>query len=82
MLQAQGKLEAAKEAFGENLAISRRLAEHDLSNAEWQRDLALGPSGESHTSWPRRADMMPRCRSTRKRVASSKRPNSSENVAP
>ncbi len=41
MLQAPGELEAAQEAFGVNLAISRRLAERDLTNAERQRDLAV-----------------------------------------
>jgi hypothetical protein len=41
VLQAPGELEAAQEAFGVNLAISRRLAERDLTNAEWQRDLAV-----------------------------------------
>jgi hypothetical protein len=34
-LQAQGKLEAAQEAFGQYLAISRRLAEQDPSNPDW-----------------------------------------------
>ena len=41
MLQAQGKLEASQAALGEDLAISRRLAEQDPSNAGWQRELAL-----------------------------------------
>jgi Flp pilus assembly protein TadD len=41
VLQSQGKLEAAQAAFGEYLAISRRLAEQDPSNAGWQRDLAV-----------------------------------------
>jgi tetratricopeptide (TPR) repeat protein len=41
VLQAQGKLEAAQAAFAEYLAISRRLAEQDPSNAGWQRGLAL-----------------------------------------
>lgn len=40
-LQRQGKLEAAQAAFGADLAISRRLAEQDPSNAVWQCDLAL-----------------------------------------
>src|SRR5258707_11412988 len=44
VLKAQGKLEAAQAAFGEYLAISRRLAEQDPSNAGWQRDLALAHS--------------------------------------
>jgi tetratricopeptide (TPR) repeat protein len=42
--QAQGKLETALEAFVENLAISRRLAEQDPSNLGWQRDLAVALS--------------------------------------
>lgn len=41
VLQAQGQLEAAQEAFGENLAISRRLAQQDPSNAVWQREFAV-----------------------------------------
>ena len=40
VLQVQGKLEEAQVAFGEYLAISRRLAAQDPSNAGWQRDLA------------------------------------------
>ena len=40
VLQAQGKLAEAQAAFGEDLKISRRLAEQDPSNAGWQRDLA------------------------------------------
>jgi hypothetical protein len=38
---AQGKLEAAQDAYGESLAISLRLAEADPSNASWQRQLAV-----------------------------------------
>jgi tetratricopeptide (TPR) repeat protein len=41
VLQAQGKLGEAQAAFGEYLAISRRLAEADPSNAGWQRGLAV-----------------------------------------
>ena len=41
VLQAQGKLGEAQAAFGEYLAISRRLAEADPSNAGWQRELAV-----------------------------------------
>ena len=41
---AQGKLSEAQAAFGESLAISRRLAEQDPSNAGWQRDLAVAHS--------------------------------------
>ena len=37
---AQGKLTEAQTAYRENLAISRRLAEQDPSNAGWQRELA------------------------------------------
>src|SRR5439155_1152448 len=44
VLQAQGKLAEAQAAFGEGLAISRRLAEQDPSNAGWQRDLAVAHS--------------------------------------
>jgi predicted negative regulator of RcsB-dependent stress response len=44
VLEAQGKLEAAQKAFGEGLAISRRLAEQNPSNAGWQRDLAVAHS--------------------------------------
>jgi tetratricopeptide (TPR) repeat protein len=44
VLQAQGQLEAAQAAYGEYLAISRRLAEQDPSNAGWQRDLAVAHS--------------------------------------
>jgi tetratricopeptide (TPR) repeat protein len=40
VLQAQGKLGAAQEAFGKYLTISLRLAEQDPSNAGWQRALA------------------------------------------
>ena len=39
--EAQGKLGAARTAFEEDLAISRRLAEQDPSNAGWQRSLAV-----------------------------------------
>jgi len=41
VLEAQGKLAEAQALFGESLAISRRLAEQDPSNADWQRDLAV-----------------------------------------
>src|SRR5271166_4614588 len=40
VLEAQGKLEAAQAAFEEYLAISRRLAEQNPSNAGWQLELA------------------------------------------
>jgi tetratricopeptide (TPR) repeat protein len=42
--EAQGKLEAAEAAYGEYLAISRRLAETHPSNAGWQHDLAVAHS--------------------------------------
>ncbi|MCI0600705.1 MAG: hypothetical protein L0Y60_14520 [Beijerinckiaceae bacterium] len=44
VLQAQGQLQAAEAAFGETLAISRRLAAQDPGNAGWQRDLAVAHS--------------------------------------
>ena len=44
VLQAQGQLKAAQAAFEEYLAISRRLAEQDPSNAGWQRELAVAHS--------------------------------------
>jgi tetratricopeptide (TPR) repeat protein len=44
VLQVQGKLEEAQVAFGEYLAISRRLAAQDPSNACWQRELAVAHS--------------------------------------
>src|ERR1035441_5383084 len=44
VLQVQGKLEEAQVAFGEYLAISRRLAAQDPGNACWQRELAVAHS--------------------------------------
>ena len=44
VLQAQGKLNEAQAAFAEVLAISRRLAKQDPSNADWQRDLEVAHS--------------------------------------
>ena len=41
VLKAQGKLTEAQAAFEEALAIRRRLAEQDPSNAGWQSDLAV-----------------------------------------
>ena len=41
VLQAQGELTAAQAAFAEYLAIIRRLAGLDPSNAGWQQDLAV-----------------------------------------
>jgi tetratricopeptide (TPR) repeat protein len=42
--EAQGKLIEARAAFGQYLAISRKLAEQDPSNADWQRELAMALS--------------------------------------
>ncbi len=39
--QAQGNLEEAQAAFGEYLSSSRRLAEQNPSNADWQWELAV-----------------------------------------
>lgn len=41
VMQTQGQLAAALAAFQECLAISRRLAELDPGNADWQQDLAM-----------------------------------------
>ena len=41
LLQAQGDLSGALAAYRESLALSRRLAEADPSNAVWQRDLSV-----------------------------------------
>jgi hypothetical protein len=41
VLAAQGKLEDAQAAYGEELAISGALVEKAPSNAGWQRDLAV-----------------------------------------
>ena len=41
VFQVQGKLSEAQAAFGEYLAISRRLVEQDPNNAGWQRELAV-----------------------------------------
>lgn len=41
-LLAQGQLEAALEAYKESLAVSRRLARGDPSNARRQRDVSVG----------------------------------------
>ena len=50
VLQAQGKLEVALAEFKQRLAISRRLAELDPSNAVWQRDLELAYSRLAHAN--------------------------------
>ena len=39
MAVAQGKLEEAAKAYGETLAIFKKLAEGDPTNTGWQRDL-------------------------------------------
>ncbi len=44
VLEAQGQLKAAEAAFAEVLAISRKLAEQDPSNAGWRRNLAVAHS--------------------------------------
>ena len=44
VLQAQGKLSEAQAAFGEYLAISRRLVEQDPGNASWQRSVGVAHS--------------------------------------
>ena len=41
VLRAQGDLAGALAAYRESLAVSRRLAEADPSNAGWQRDLSV-----------------------------------------
>jgi tetratricopeptide (TPR) repeat protein len=41
VLQAQGKLAEAQAAFGEDLRISRKLADQDPTNAGWQQELAV-----------------------------------------
>jgi tetratricopeptide (TPR) repeat protein len=40
VLEAQGKLQEALDAYQQSLAIAKRLAEQDKSNAGWQQDLA------------------------------------------
>src|SRR6202051_1925348 len=41
VLEAQGKLQDALDAYQQELAIAKRLAEQDKSNSEWQRDLIV-----------------------------------------
>ena len=41
VLSDQGDLAGALAAYRESLAVSRRLAEADPSNAGWQRDLSV-----------------------------------------
>ena len=41
MLVAQGKLQEALEAYQQDLAICKRLAEQDKTNSGWQRDLSV-----------------------------------------
>ena len=38
---AQGKLEDALDAYQQDFAIAKRLAEQDNSNSGWQRDLSV-----------------------------------------
>ncbi len=40
-LLAQGKLDAARQTYGQALAIAERLAQADPSNTQWQRDLSV-----------------------------------------
>jgi tetratricopeptide (TPR) repeat protein len=40
-LLAQGKLEAARKAYGQSLEIAERLAQADPANSGWQRDLSV-----------------------------------------
>jgi len=41
VLVKQGKLQEALDAYRQDLAISKRLAEQDKSNSGWQRDLIV-----------------------------------------
>ena len=41
-LVAQGKLQDGLDLYQQSLAIAKRLAEQDKSNAGWQRDLSVG----------------------------------------
>jgi tetratricopeptide (TPR) repeat protein len=41
VLNAQGKLQEAMDAYRQSLAIRQKLAEHDRSNPGWQRDLLV-----------------------------------------
>ena len=41
VLVTQGELQEALDAYQQSLAIAKRLAELDKSNADWQRDLSL-----------------------------------------
>ena len=41
VLVAQGKLQEALDAYQQDLAIAKRLAEQDQSNEGWQRDLGV-----------------------------------------
>ena len=42
LVSAQGKLSEALAAYQQGLAIAKRLADQDTSNADWQRDLSAG----------------------------------------
>ena len=44
MAVAQGKLEEAARAYGDGLAIPKKLAAGDPSNTQWQRDLSVSYS--------------------------------------
>ena len=41
MLEAQGKLAEALQAYRDSLTIDERLAAADRSNVKWQRDLSV-----------------------------------------
>jgi len=41
VLEAQGKLPEALDAYQQSLDFRRRMAEQDKSNAGWQRDLSV-----------------------------------------
>ena len=44
---AQGKLDAARKAYEQSLAIAERLAKADPSNSGWQRDLVVSSSSSA-----------------------------------
>jgi tetratricopeptide (TPR) repeat protein len=41
VLEAQGNLDEARQAYGDALAIRERLTTTDPSNTQWQRDLSV-----------------------------------------
>jgi tetratricopeptide (TPR) repeat protein len=61
VLSDQGDLDGALAAYRESLALSRRLAEADPSNAGWQRDLSLSLTqmAELHEMRGNRAEALP-----------------------